>query len=229
MPLDPLKPSTSNAFITSRLPLVFAVVATVLAGFLDSVGYVQLSHLYVSFMSGNSTQFGMTLALEGWANAARAGYIIATFVLGSFLGTVAFDALRRPLLPLLGAEAALCSIAIILALDDFKTQALTVTALMMGVQNVLHQSVSGTDIGKGFITGSLFGVGQSLARGLRKTGEFTRAGIYALSWLSFLSGVVCGALSVAHLGITASLTVVLFCLLIMCLIASSLPQQASSI
>ncbi len=47
-----------------RHPLAFALTLTGLAGFLDAAAYVRFNHLYVSFMSGNSTHLGMSLA--GW-------------------------------------------------------------------------------------------------------------------------------------------------------------------
>ncbi len=45
-----------------RHPVVFATLMTAMAGFLDAVGYAQLGRLYVSFMSGNSTQLGIAIA-----------------------------------------------------------------------------------------------------------------------------------------------------------------------
>jgi uncharacterized membrane protein YoaK (UPF0700 family) len=61
---------------------------TVVAGFLDAVGFTQLNHLYVSLMSGNSTHFGMSLAAGAWSDViAAAGTVIAAFVMGAFAGT----------------------------------------------------------------------------------------------------------------------------------------------
>ena len=46
---------------------ILALLLTAIAGFLDAIGYAQLHHLFVSFMSGNSTHLGMSLALHDWA------------------------------------------------------------------------------------------------------------------------------------------------------------------
>ena len=40
--------------IPPKHPLTLATILTVLAGFLDAAAYIELNHLYVSFMSGNS-------------------------------------------------------------------------------------------------------------------------------------------------------------------------------
>jgi oxalate decarboxylase len=50
---------------------------TALAGFVDVVGYAATGHLYLSFMSGNSTQFGMALARGDTHVIAWAGAVIA--------------------------------------------------------------------------------------------------------------------------------------------------------
>ncbi|PZM08041.1 YoaK family protein [Rhizobium tubonense] len=215
-------PAAHISFLGARTTLLFAGLATALAGFLDAVGYAQLDHLYVSFMSGNSTHLGMTLAVGEWGQMIHAGYIIGIFVLGSFVGTVIFDAARKPLIALLVGEAVLCSIAIGLAIRGFPTAALTLTALMMGMQNVMHQNISGTDAGKGFITGSLFGLGQSLAHALRKPGEFAHAFVHGTSWLSFIFGVICGTLCFTHWGVVSSLVIAFFGLILMILISLKL-------
>ena len=43
-----------------RRGLLLAVLLAALAGIVDAIGFIRLGHLFVSFMSGNSTQFAVT-------------------------------------------------------------------------------------------------------------------------------------------------------------------------
>src|ERR1700743_1499703 len=65
----------------------FAVSLAVLAGYVDSLGFLKLNGFFVSFMSGNSTRLGVGVA-HGPAGAAIAGTLIASFVAGVVLGTL---------------------------------------------------------------------------------------------------------------------------------------------
>lgn len=204
--------------------LLFVLLATALAGFLDAVGYVELNHLYVSFMSGNSTHFGMTLAVGDWADVARAGSIIGAFVAGCLAGTLVFDNAGRPLSVLLSTEIAVCLVAIGLSALGRPIPALTLIAAAMGMQNVAHRNIAGTDAGKGFISGTLFDLGQALARLNTRPGGWRHAGVHALSWLSFIIGVACGALSIAHWHLVPSLALaccVMFFMLVLVLVYGS--------
>lgn len=194
---------------SSAATFLFASIATALAGFLDAVGYNQLDHLYVSFMSGNSTHFGMALAEGNMLQVAGAGLLIAVFVAGTSVGTLILDAASRSLASILAAEMVLCSVAIGLAWTGFSEAALSLAALMMGMQNVLHQNVHGTDAGKGFITGALFGLGQSLARALNGRGGLMKGGVYVSTWIFFIIGVCGGSLCVTELGVVISLVITL--------------------
>ncbi|MGC1301980.1 MAG: DUF1275 family protein, partial [Caulobacteraceae bacterium] len=53
--------------------LVLAVALTAIAGWVDAVGFLRLGSLFVSFMSGNTTEMAAAFvggrALEGWTAA----------------------------------------------------------------------------------------------------------------------------------------------------------------
>lgn len=201
------KTTTASSDASSRASFLFASLATTLAGFLDAVGYNKLNHLYVSFMSGNSTHLGMSLAVGSWGDVTSAALLIFTFVAGTIAGTLILDAAARPLLAILAGELLLCAVGLVLVIAGMAEFALTLIALMMGMQNVIHQNINGTDAGKGFITGALFGLGQSLARVFRGKESLVKAGVYASTWLFFILGVLCGTLSIDGWGLTASLSI----------------------
>lgn len=193
-----------------RVPATFAALVTAIAGFLDAVGYVQLSHLYVSFMSGNSTHLGMSIAAGVWSDVCSAALVIVAFVVGASLGTITADrAGEGRIVAVLSAECLVLLIAFGLALAGYPRAALLVVAAAMGVQNALHQLIAGADVGRSFITGTLFGLGQSLAQILVGKGCTRRAMLLASSWLSFVSGAVAGTVAFAALGLLPSLAFVI--------------------
>jgi uncharacterized membrane protein YoaK (UPF0700 family) len=192
-----------------RRRATFATLMTALAGFLDAVGYVQLQHLYVSFMSGNSTQFGMAVARADWTDILLAGVVIGSFIVGACLGTLVCEVSDRfEIFAVLGSEFLIFLAALALAASAYNRAALVLVALAMGAQNNLHQIVAGADVGKGFITGTLFALGQSLALWLRRRKPISQAGSNLLSWLAFIGGVAVGTFVLGVIGLIPLLAVV---------------------
>lgn len=186
---------------------VLAALLTGVAGFLDAVGYTQLGQLYVSFMSGNSTHMGIALATMQWHSLLIICIIIACFVFGAAIGTLIGDASNRHLpINVIASEFLLFLIAILLTLASKGSHALALVSMAMGMQNVLHQRISGTDVGKSFITGALFALGQSLARLVRHKPVSAQAAENALSWMSFVVGATLGTIALTQIGLAGSLT-----------------------
>jgi uncharacterized membrane protein YoaK (UPF0700 family) len=189
--------------------VIFATLMTMLAGFLDAVGYVQLQHLYVSFMSGNSTHFGMSVAHGDWSDVLFAGVVIGSFVVGACLATLIREISNRfEIMAVLTSEFLIFLGALGLAASAYDRPALVLVAIAMGAQNTLHQIVGGADVGKGFITGTLFGLGQSLALWLRQRKPITLTASKLLSWVAFIGGAVVGTLVLGAIGLTSSLAVI---------------------
>jgi hypothetical protein len=143
--------------------LTQATIMTALAGFVDALGYTAMGHLYLSFMSGNSTQFGMAVAgrdahVVGWAGA-----VIATFVLGAFLGSLVHAAQGRVGMPLVLACEFVCLVSA-WSLDGILAAnvALLFVALAMGMQNAIHKAIAGAATGKSF--------NRRVVRGRRRAG-----------------------------------------------------------
>nr|WP_255607241.1 YoaK family protein [Ancylobacter sp. Lp-2] len=193
---------------------------TVLAGTLDAAAYIELNHLYVSFMSGNSTHLGMVLAAGALPDILAVITIILAFVVGASVGTFIADRAGRHMpTAVLGAEALLVLIAVVLALCGGAHTALVLIAIAMGAQNVLHQVIAGADVGKGFITGALFGLGQSVARLFRDEGAAARSASNMLSWCAFVGGAAAGTLCLASLGLVGCLVAAAFLILVLLIAA----------
>ncbi|MDR6951433.1 oxalate decarboxylase [Ancylobacter sp. 3268] len=193
---------------TRLRPLLFATLATLIAGFVDAVGYAYLGGLFLSFMSGNSTRLGISLASGQLLAAVHAAIVIGCFVVGALIGTLIADATARwKLVLILAVEVVLFTLAAALAQRDIGFVALLPVAVAMGLQNAVHQLIAGADVGKSFVTGALFGMGQALARRLTGRGSAAEAASYALSWAAFVIGALIGALMLAGTGLTTALAV----------------------
>src|SRR5947209_19605283 len=92
--------------------ILLASMLSALAGYVDGIGFLHLGGLFVSFMSGNATRAGVSLADGHWYDAAEAFGLIALFVVGAAFGSllVLGRARNGPPLVLLG-EAVLLGLA----------------------------------------------------------------------------------------------------------------------
>lgn len=205
---------------TSPGPFAFATFATLIAGFVDAVGYAHLGGLFLSFMSGNSTRLGIALGEGQWVMAVHAVTVIASFVLGAFVGTLlTMIAGSWKLVLILAVEVALFALATGLMAMDAGFASLLPVSIAMGLQNSVHQIVGGADIGKSFVTGALFGMGQALAKCLAGTAKHSEWLAYAASWGSFVAGALIGALALGGFGLTSAMGAACALLLVLAIIA----------
>ncbi len=196
----------------SRLLLSCALV--LISGFIDAVGYLQLGKIYLSFMSGNSTKLGIALFEGDSAVLTNIGLVIFLFVVGAFIGTLITDRLGKwRLAGILGFESLLFAGAIVFLLFLHTQSVLFPIAVAMGMQNTMHQMVAHADVGKGFVTGTLFGIGQALAKAVRGKAPASEWAVLALSWVIFVFGAALGALLLTQgsllLALIASLALLL--------------------
>src|SRR5258705_11182475 len=94
---------------TDRSEARLAASLALIAGYVDAYGIVALG-VYVSFMSGNTTQTGAQIGQGHFAAALPSALAILFFVIGNFAGALlTHSALRRSRRALLGAVAAFAS------------------------------------------------------------------------------------------------------------------------
>src|ERR1700694_4281266 len=74
--------------LDSRRNVALACALSARAGYVDASGCLHLGGLFVSFMSGNSTRMGVSLAEGQWLNAAKALGLIVLFVFGAAAGSL---------------------------------------------------------------------------------------------------------------------------------------------
>ncbi|MCX5495595.1 YoaK family protein [Kaistia dalseonensis] len=221
----PLPSTAPQGGSAARYPFAFALTLTGLAGFLDAAAYVRFNHLYVSFMSGNSTHLGISVADWAVPDLVAVLGVISAFVAGSAVGTWVADHFgARLIVRVLALEAGLFAAAILASLASLSLFCVMIVALTMGIQNVLHQAVGGVDVGKGFVTGMLFRFGQSIARISEAKVTWPNASTSLLNWLAFVGGAALGAVAIRLLDFTACL-VIGFCLIVAMLVVVPLRHR----
>ena len=184
---------------------MLALALLAVAGFVDAVGFLNLGGLFVSFASGNSTQFAIRLGGVDAAPGLQAGILVGLFVAGVTGGRLVAAAAgtwRRP--AILIAEAALLSAAALVPLAAPHPAYLM--ALAMGAQNGVVHKAGQTRTALTYVTGTLVNFGEKLAEALTLTGPAFAWAPYLLLWAAGLViGGAAGALAYSAFGLRALL------------------------
>lgn len=159
---------------------VLALAITWVAGFVDAVGYLVLSHIYTSNMSGNTVSVGLHAALMKWSEVAHEGWPVLMFVAGLvFCATIHEAGKRAGILATssitFGLEAAMLAAFIPLSIHHLhggqvQTSSLSffylivaLPALAMGLQNATISHVGALSLRTTHVTGSLTTLAEALA------------------------------------------------------------------
>jgi len=182
--------------------LTLAAFLVGLAGFVDAVGFLILGGVFVSFMSGNSTQFAIRTGQELWSGAAPAGAMVAMFVAGVVGGRLSANASgrwRRP--AILTLEAGLLGVAAFAPAPALAAGALM--SFAMGAQNGILHAAGRTVTSLTYVTGSLVKFGEGLADALLGAGPISVSWPYLALWAAMVAGGVTGAVAFGELGLSA--------------------------
>jgi uncharacterized membrane protein YoaK (UPF0700 family) len=182
--------------MTPTPKLSLGLLLTASAGFIDAVGFIELGGFFVSFVSGNTTQLGQALAVGLAPVAELTASLITLFFIGSFAGA------SLALLPLRWAPSAVLVLVLLamiaslmLSVGGFtSTQAMLALAVAAGAQNAILPSHGAVRLGTTFVTGTMFGAAQDLAKALRRQAPPWRWLQHLLVWCSLLAGAALGAL-----------------------------------
>jgi uncharacterized membrane protein YoaK (UPF0700 family) len=189
--------------LDSRRDVALASALSALAGYVDGIGYLHLGGLFVSFMSGNSTRLGVSLAEGQWSAAAAALGLIALFVIGAAAGSLIVlgrGANRQPWVLL--AEAGLLAVAALCYTFGLSNAAVAAIVLAMGLENAVFQIRGGAGLGLTYVTGALVKVGQLAAKALSGGARWAWAPNLLL-WAALVTGSVCGALAYHWINLAA--------------------------
>jgi uncharacterized membrane protein YoaK (UPF0700 family) len=189
--------------LDSRRNILLACALSALAGYVDGIGFLQLGGLFVSFMSGNSTRMGVSLAAGQWLPAAEALGLIALFVAGAALGSlIVLGRNAYCQCWLLLAEGGLLVGSALCYAFGLTNTAVAAIVLAMGLENAVFQIDGGAGLGLTYVTGALVKVGQQVAAAL--TGG-PRLGWLPnlLLWAALVAGSLCGALAYHWINLAA--------------------------
>jgi uncharacterized membrane protein YoaK (UPF0700 family) len=191
-----------------------AALATI-AGYVDAYGMITYG-VYVSFMSGNTTQTGYQAAEGAFGPASLTGLAILFFVVGSFAGALIVEFAGR-----YARRALYCVVSAALAAIVGLTQlgmlsgalATAAISVAMGVMNNALSRVGAQAVSLTFVTGSLSRVGSSLALAVRRAPlrdaqgpwdtHLRRALLLARLWLGFLVGAFLSGAATPRYGVLA--------------------------
>jgi uncharacterized membrane protein YoaK (UPF0700 family) len=192
-----------STMLDSRRNVALACALSALAGYVDGIGFLHLGGLFVSFMSGNSTRMGVSLAEGQWWSAAQAFGLIALFVIGAAAGSLIVlgrGANRQPWLLL--AEALLLAAAALGYAFGLSNVAIAAIVLAMGLENAVFQIDGGAGLGLTYVTGALVKVGQLVAAALTGGARWAWAPNLLL-WAALVTGTLCGALAYHWINLAA--------------------------
>jgi len=189
--------------LDSRRNIALACALSALAGYVDGVGFLHLGGLFVSFMSGNSTRMGVSLAEGHWQSAAEALGLIGLFVVGAAAGSLIVlgrGVHRQPWVLL--AEGLLLAVAALAYAFDQSNAAVAAIVLAMGMENAVFQIEGGGGLGLTYVTGALVKVGQLVAAALAGGARWAWAPNLLL-WAALVTGSLGGALAYHWINLAA--------------------------
>ena len=207
--------------LDSRGNIALACALSALAGYVDGIGFLHLGGLFVSFMSGNSTRMGVSLAAADWPKAAEALGLIGLFVLGAAAGSlIVLGRGANGQSRLLLAEAGLLGAAALCSALGLSQTAIAAIVLAMGLENAVFQIDGGAGLGLTYVTGALVKVGQLAALALRGGARWGWVPNLLL-WAALVAGSVCGGLAYHWINLAAIWFAAAFALALSALVAAT--------
>lgn len=192
-----------DIMLSSRRNRVVACTLSVVAGYVDGIGFIHLGGLFVSFMSGNSTKLGVSLADGNWASALEALGLIALFVTGAGAGSlIARCRIRYRQAFVLLAEALLLVAAAASYQIGWPIAPIVMIVIAMGLENAEFQGEGETGVGLTYVTGALVKVGHGIAMALSGGERWEWVPNLAL-WASLVTGAVIGTLAYYRFNLAA--------------------------
>ena len=204
--------SAPQAQVTARQQGKRAALLALIAGYVDAYAFVKY-RLYVSFMSGNTTQTASQVGQAKFADVGHSLLPIPCFVIGVFVGTVlAHSNFRHPLRVVLGVVAAVLTLGIaasfLPSLPDWVTVLLLSVA--MGTMSTTITRVGDQAVSVSYVTGSLTNMMQHVALAVRNVplprpqGSWDthrwRARLLASIWTAFFTGALLAGAALPRVG-----------------------------
>lgn len=185
----------------SMASIAFAL--TLLAGYVDAIGYLSLGHVYVANMSGNSIAIGIHSAGREWPQVWRYAWPVVSFTLGLFVSRLLVSWGMIAGWRSVAAPAIVVEMVALLAFSIMRGGPAGVLAagVAMGIQAATLARFYGSTVYTCFVTGSLVRFAENGAdvligcvrSGSGKPGDLRRATWFALIWTAYVAGATLGA------------------------------------
>jgi uncharacterized membrane protein YoaK (UPF0700 family) len=175
-----------------RRERAIAIALTVLAGYVDALGFMTLGGYFIAFMSGNTTRLGVG-AVQRAIAAFVPAVVIGLFVLGVMIGSLLnhWGGVHRRA-AVLALVTALLALGACFATGGMMWGAIVGMALAMGAENTVFQRNGEVSLGVTYMTGTLVKLGQRLTGVL--LGQDRWAWVwYFLLWVGLLTGTLAGS------------------------------------
>jgi uncharacterized membrane protein YoaK (UPF0700 family) len=175
--------------------LVLAGLLAALAGFVDAIGYLHLSGLFVSYMSGNSTQLAVALGQGNLGEAATIAELVALFVLGAAAGQMVAGFTGE-----WHMTCVLVGVTVLLAISGVLSTAPEPMVFAMGALNAALHRAGHIPVSLTFVTGVLVRFGQGLGDFLiRRTSGWNWL-VQAVPWVGLITGATLGGTAYLRMG-----------------------------
>ncbi|MBN9501110.1 MAG: hypothetical protein BGO01_02920 [Armatimonadetes bacterium 55-13] len=178
-----------------RRSLAFAIALPMLAGYVDSLGFLDLGGYFVSFMSGNSTRLGIGLGSGDWESAVTVLVIVFLFVFGVVVGSlIASPRSEKRRVLILSLVAGLLAVSGVLYATHHVRLGTAAMVIAMGAENTVLRR-DGIGVGLTYMTGNLVKMGHAIADSIQggSKKEWLR---FLVLWVGLITGATLGA--VAH-------------------------------
>jgi uncharacterized membrane protein YoaK (UPF0700 family) len=188
-----------------------ALLATI-AGFVDAYGIIAYG-VFVSFMSGNTTQTGYQTAEGEFGPASASALAILFFFIGTFAGALFAGSVGRVTRRLVFAfvSAMLAAVIGLTQIGSLSTSfGIAIVSFAMGVFNSALSRVGAQAVSLTFVTGTLSRVGSHLALAARRAPladsqgpwdtHLRRVLVLGRIWLGFIIGAVLSGATTPRFG-----------------------------
>jgi uncharacterized membrane protein YoaK (UPF0700 family) len=175
--------------------LVLAGLLAVLAGMVDVIGYLHLHGLFVSYMSGNSTQLAAALGEGNLGGAGAIAKLVGVFVLGAASGQMLAGATGEWRM-----SCVLAGVTVLLTISALLAATPEPMVLAMGALNASMHRAGEIPVSLTFVTGVLVRFGQGLGDFLTRRSSEWKWLAQAVPWLGLIAGATLGSAAFIRIG-----------------------------
>lgn len=187
---------------------ILAAVFAFVAGFIDSIGFLYLGGVFLSFMSGNTTRSATAFVEHNWELGTLAGTCIILFLLGVMNGALTQRLASRRLGLYRAREIVLLNVTACFLITSalrfagFEDFAMLTLSIGVGTMNSIFERKGEVAIPLTYMTGTLVKMGQRFVDAFFD-GKHIVWILHLSLWVSLSIGSIAGALTYHHLHFSA--------------------------